>query len=74
MKDEQMLYPVSIPPIDLMEVADSINDAARMHLIQRLVCGGGEYFRIEELRDWINDTMRDDESTTIRKAEKDQTK
>tara|TARA_R110000868_G_scaffold176929_1_gene415035 strand:+ start:1355 stop:1597 length:243 start_codon:yes stop_codon:yes gene_type:complete len=72
-RNEQMLWPVSVPPIDLLDVADSINDTARMHLIQRLVCGGGEDFRIEYLRDWINDPIRDDESTRIRKAEKGQT-
>jgi hypothetical protein len=61
MKNHAMLWPVSVPPIDLNEVADHINDTARMELIKALVCSSGEGFDVTQLHSWLTTFIKENE-------------
>lgn len=61
-----MLWPIAVPPIDLNDLSEQINPVARMTLIKRLILDSGPELSMQALRDWINDPLRDDDSTTTK--------
>jgi 3-deoxy-D-arabino-heptulosonate 7-phosphate (DAHP) synthase class II len=56
-----MLWPSTVTPIDLLEVADQIDDAPRMELIKALVCGSGAYFDVHKLHAWLTKFIKENE-------------
>ena len=57
----KLFWEVTIPPIDLNELADKIGDRERMELIKALVCASGERFDQRQILAWLTEFVKNNE-------------